>query len=79
MLKKQKVRRSNGEGTFYRKNDKWCGQFSIMQEHKLIRRTFTGDTKLEVYHKGQHWLENTQHNTSAFSAKATNLIQLAEY
>lgn len=79
MSKKPKLRRSNDEGTFYRKNNKWRGQFSTMKSGKLIRRTFTGDTKLEVYHKGQHWLEATQHNTSALSSKVTTLAQLATY
>ncbi|WP_295238796.1 site-specific integrase [Veillonella sp.] len=79
MSKKPKLRRSNGEGTFYRKKDKWRGQFSTMKNGKLIRRTFTGDTKLEVYHKGQQWLEVTQHNTFAFSAQNSTLTQLATY
>ena len=53
MSKKTKLRRSNGEGTFYQSNGKWYGQFSISKNNKLIRRSFSGDTKLDVYKKGQ--------------------------
>lgn len=51
MSKKTKLRRSNGEGTFRQSNGKWYGQFSISKNNKLIRRSFSGDTKLDVYKK----------------------------
>ena len=40
MSKKTKLRRSNGEGTFYQSNGKWYGHFSIPKNNTLIRRSF---------------------------------------
>ena len=68
MSKKTKLRRSNGEGTFRQSNGKWYGQFSISKNNKLIRRSFSGDTKLDVYKKGQQWIELDSLNSSNFSS-----------
>ena len=79
MSKKTKLRRSNGEGTFYQSNGKWYGQFSISKNNKLIRRSFSGDTKLDVYKKGQQWIELESLNSSNFSSKNTKLNELCLY
>lgn len=79
MPKTQKLRRSNGEGTFYQKQGKWRGQFSITKNSKLIRRTFSGETKLEVYKLGQQWIEAAQQNTALFSYKLTKLNEFCHY
>lgn len=79
MPKTQKLRRSNGEGTFFQSQGKWRGQFSITKNSKLLRRAFSGETKLEVYKQGQQWIEATQHNTASFSYKFTKLSDLCHY
>lgn len=79
MSKKPKLRRSNGEGNFNQRNGKWYGQFSISKNNKLIRRSFSGDTKLDVYKKGQQWIELESLNSSNFSSKNTKLNELCLY
>lgn len=79
MTKKTRLRRSNGEGTFYQSNGKWYGQFSISKNNKLIRRSFSGDNKLDVYKKGQQWIELESLNSSNFSSKNTKLNELCLY
>ena len=64
MSQKKNLRRSNGEGTFFQSHGKWRGQFSIIKDNKLIRRAFSGSSKLEVYKLGKQWIEATQQNTS---------------
>ena len=73
MSQKKNLRRSNGEGTFFQSHGKWRGQFSIIKDNKLIRRAFSGNSKLEVYKLGKQWIEATQQNTSIFSSKNTKL------
>lgn len=79
MSQKKNLRRSNGEGTFFQSHGKWRGQFSIIKDNKLIRRAFSGNSKLEVYKLGKQWIEATQQNTSIFSSKNTKLKDLCNY
>ena len=51
---------------------KWRGQFSIIRIIKLIRRAFSGNSKLEVYKLGKQWIEATQQNTSISHLKIQN-------
>lgn len=79
MTTPKRLRRSNGEGSFYQSNGIWHGQFALTKGAKLLRRSFSGETKLEVYKKGQQWLEAAQLNTTNFSSHKTNLEQLCNY
>ena len=79
MSQKKNLRRSNGEGTFFQSHGKWRGQFSITKDNKLIRRAFSGNSKLEVYKLGKQWIEATQQNTSIFSSKNTKLKDICNY
>lgn len=79
MSQKKNLRRSNGEGTFFQSQGKWRGQFSITKDNKLIRRAFSGNSKLEVYKLGKQWIEATQQNTSIFSSKNTKLKDICNY
>lgn len=79
MTQKKKLRRSNGEGYYFKINGRWYGQFALSQGNKLIRRSFSGENKLDVYKKGQQWLESAQLNTSAFSSQKTTLASLSNY
>lgn len=79
MTQKKKLRRSNGEGYYFKINGRWYGQFALSQGNKLIRRSFSGESKLDVYKKGQQWLESAQLNTSAFSSQKTTLASLSDY
>ena len=79
MSQKKNLRRSNGEGTFYQSQGKWRGQFSITKDNQLIRRAFSGNSKLEVYKLGKQWIEATQQNTSIFSSKNTKLKDFCNY
>ena len=76
MSQKKSLRRSNGEGTFFQSQGKWRGQFSITKDNRLIRRAFSGNSKLEVYKLGKQWIEAAQQNTSIFSSKNTTKIAI---
>lgn len=54
--KNSRCRRSNGEGSAHKRGDTWYGQFSITRNHKLIRKGFTADSKLELLEKGFYYL-----------------------
>lgn len=77
--KKGHCRRGNGEGFTIKRGDTWYGQFSITQNHKLIRKGFTADTKLELLEKGREWMKCAQQSSLPLTPGKATFGQFIRY
>ncbi len=77
--KNSRCRRSNGEGSAHKRGDTWYGQFSITRNHKLIRKGFTADSKLELLEKGRNWMKCAQQTSLPLTPGKATFGQFIHY